>query len=312
MKRRLYVLAAVAAMCLCLLAGCSAAGDKLSDSPSNMAPNYSAGDRGNEMYGDKYYGSDVDMENGSSVSGGLSADLTGSSDANRKIIERTEMSVQTKTYDALMSALSARLKTVGGYVESARENASGQRYANIVVRVPADKTADFQAALTENGTVTDSYTTTEDVTLSYVDIESRIAALEAEQTALLAMLEKAQEIKDLLDIQSRVTEVTAQLESYQSRLRTYDSLIAYSTVTLNIYEVERVEIVEDLTVWEEIGQTLSNNLEDIGDGFVSFFIWFVGTLPYLLLFAIPVCVVLFIIIRRCRRRRKARRQADTE
>ena len=209
MKRRLCVLAAVAAMCLCLLVGCSAAGDKLSDSPSNMAPDYSAGDRGNEMYGDKYYGSDSDvsMENGSSVSGGLSADLTGSSDANRKIIERTEMSVQTKTYDALMSALSARLKTVGGYVESARENASGQRYANIVVRVPADKTADFQAALTENGTVTDSYTTTEDVTLSYVDIESRIAALKAEQTALLAMLEKAQEIKDLLDIQIRVTEV---------------------------------------------------------------------------------------------------------
>ena len=108
-----------------------------------------------------------------------------------------------------------------------------------------------------------------------------------------------------MDIQSRVTEVTAQLESYQSRLRTYDSLIAYSTVTLNIYEVERVQIVEELTVWEEIGQTLSNNLEDIGDGFVGFFVWFVGALPYLLLFAIPVCVVLFIIIRRCRRRRKA-------
>ena len=33
---------------------------------------------------------------------------------------------------------------------------------------------------TENGTVTNSYTTTEDVTLSYVDIESRIAALKAE------------------------------------------------------------------------------------------------------------------------------------
>ncbi len=303
--KHLWSLLLAVLLLVSLLTGCSGA-DKLTTEPHRGAANGSS----EEWYGtydDPYYSADKED---ASEDVGISTNLTGAVDPSRKIIERVEMTVQTKTYDALMSALSAKLKAVGGYVESARESSSGQRSSYIVVRVPAEKTADFQSALKENGTVTDSYTTTEDVTLAYVDIESRIAALEAEQTALLAMLEQAKDVKDLLDIQSRVTEVTAQLESYESRLRTYDSLVSYSTITLNVYEVERVEVVEELTVWQEIGQTLSHNLEDIGDGFVDFFVWFVSTLPYLLLIAIPVGVVLFVLIRRHRRKAQSQPKAE--
>jgi hypothetical protein len=74
--------------------------------------------------------------------------------------------------------------------------------------------------------------------------------------------------------------------------------------------VERVKIVEELTVWQEIGQTLSHNLEDIGDGFADFFVWFVSTLPYLLLIAIPVGVVLFVLIRRHRRKAQSQPKAE--
>lgn len=98
--------------------------------------------------------------------------------------------------------------------------------------------------------------------------------------------------------------MTAELESYESRLRTYDSLVAYSTITMDIYEVERVEQVEELSAWEQIGKNLTTNLEDIGNGFVAFFVFFVSALPYLLLLAIPVVIVVLLVRRSSRKRRQ--------
>lgn len=237
--------------------------------------------------------------------GDLSANLTDSAlETTRKIIRRVEMEVQTKTYDALLTHIEEKLVVCGGYVESSRENNRDSRYAQLILRVPAEKLREFTDAVEEQGTVVSSRVGTEDVTLEYVDIESRIKALKAEQTSLLAMLEKADNLSDLLTIQSRITEVTAELESYESRLRTYDSLVAYSTITMDIYEVERVEQVEELSAWEQIGKNLTTNLEDIGNGFVAFFVFFVSALPYLLLLAIPVVIVVLLVRRSSRKRRQ--------
>ena len=245
------------------------------------------------------------LESKADGSTGLTDNLSNETpDAARKIIQRVNMEVQTKTYDALIKAIKDKMTACGGYIESSRENSYGSRNAEIVLRIPAERLTEFTGTVEQEGTVVSSHTTTDDVTLAYVDIESRVSALRAEQTSLLAMLEKADNLNDLLTIQSRVTEVTAELESYESRLRTYDSLVSYSTVTLNIYEVERVEPVKELTPFEEIAQNLRNNCEDIGAGFVSFFVWFVSALPYLVLLAAAVLIVWLIIRRRVRKSRQ--------
>lgn len=288
MKVRFFACILCLLLSCALLAGCAASGS---------------------LAQDEYYNGGEKPETGTvdGTAGDLSANLTDSAvETTRKIIRRVEMDVQTKNYDALLTAIGDKLASCGGYVESSRESGDDSRRAHLVVRVPAEKLDEFTAAVETEGTVTSSSMTTEDVTLEYVDIESRIKALKAEQTSLLAMLAKAETLNDLLTIQGRVTDVTAELESYESRLRTYDSLVSYSTVTLSVYEVERVEQVEELSTWEQIGQNLKNNCEDIGNGLTALFIFFVSALPYLALLAVPVVVTL-VIVRICTRKNRQNR-----
>ena len=52
-------------------------------------------------------------------------------------------------------------------------------------------------------------------------------------------MEQATNLSDVLQIQNRLTDVIYQIESYESRLRTYDNLIDFTTIDLTIREVEK-------------------------------------------------------------------------
>ena len=75
-------------------------------------------------------------------------------------------------------------------------------------------------------------------------------------------------------------------------MRTYDNLIDYTTVTINIDEVERTEIVEKQSVWQKIGTNLKNNFGDMWRMLVALFVFFISAIP----FVIPVVVIVFVVV----------------
>ena len=119
-----------------------------------------------------------------------------------------------------------------------------------------------------------------------------------EQERLIELLEKAESMEDIITIESRLSEVRYELQSYESTLRTYDNKVNYSTVSVDIREVERITKVEkERTFFEEIQYRLENNFYDIGQSLRSFAIWFISSLPYLLIWA----VVIFLAVRLVRK-----------
>ena len=136
------------------------------------------------------------------------------------------------------------------------------------------------------------------MTEQYVDIEARLAALRAEQESFLNLMEKAQTIEEILQIQSYLTDVNYQIESYTSRMKTYDSLIAYSTLTLDVTEVERIvpPSATNPSVFEQIKTNLSENLYNIGQDFKNMFVNIVSSLPYIGIFAVTVGIIAIIVV----------------
>ena len=218
---------------------------------------------------------------------------------NRKIIERINLYVETKEFDSLLSKLEEELAVLGGYIESSSVSGNsysydGHRYANLTVRVPSYRSTDFTAFVSENSTITSKEVNTEDVTLSYIDMESRVSALEAEKDALEALLAKAETVEEIITIQNRLTDVIYEIESYESRLRTYDNLIEYTTISIHISEVERVTIVEEQNIWQEIAANLKENFEDVGHDLVRAFVFVVSNLPYFMVWAVIIIAVIFL------------------
>lgn len=219
---------------------------------------------------------------------------------NRKIIERLTFSLQTKEFDTLIQNIETKVKEAGGYIETSSVDGKeleyeNNRYAELVIRIPSEKSDEFSTYIAENSTVINKEVNTEDVTLSYVDMESRVSALNTEKASLENLLANAQTISDIITIQDRLTEVIYEMESYESQLRTYDNLIDYTTITIYVDEVERTQIVEEQTIWEEIGTNLVNNVELIGDFFVELFVVVASGLPFLIIIAIVVIVIIVIV-----------------
>ena len=105
--------------------------------------------------------------------------------------------------------------------------------------------------------------------------------------------------------QERLSEVNYEIENYSAQLRVLANRVRYSTVTLNIWEVERVTEQEP-SLWSRIKNRFLDNLDDLIDGLKNAVVDIVGGLPILLPIAV-VAVVAVLIIRKLIKKRKAKR-----
>lgn len=233
-------------------------------------------------------------------------------ETGRKLIKTVYLSMQTKEFDSVLEGLSARVQEIGGYIENSSISGSsyyyeGTRNAFFAVRVPSDRLDEFVEVVGSLGNVTQKNESVEDVTLQYVDAESRKKTLETEQDRLLELLGQAENMEDLLAIESKLSEVRYELENYGSQLRLLDNQIDYSTVNVDITEVERITEVKERTFFEEIADRFSDSLYVVGRGLRGFVIGFLGSLPILAVWAVVIGVIVLLIRKLLRGKKKDRR-----
>ena len=233
---------------------------------------------------------------------------------NRKWVITMNIDTETEDMDTALDSLNRQIRELNGYVQEqnirngSAYSSSRYRSASLTVRIPAEQLDIFTSSLTEFTNVVSSSRSAEDITLSYVDTETRITALETERDRLLELMEQAETMSDLLEIESRLTDVNYELERYGSRLRTMDNQVSYATIYLSVREVKEYTPVAEQTLWEKISSGFLDSLKGLGNGIVNFFAWIVIKLPYLVVYGL-ILWGLGILFRRWRRRRAARKAA---
>ena len=234
--------------------------------------------------------------------------------SDQKLITTVEINAETEDLDALMPQLSDHIAQLGGYVEfqntyyGSAYSSYRHRSANMTIRIPADKLSDFLLHVEGASNVISKQQSQDNVTLQYVDTESRVAALEAERDRLMELMEQAGDLSDLLKIEERLTDVLYDLESTTAKLRSLDNQVSYATVNLYIDEVKILTETQEQTVWQRIGSGFGENLRNIGEDIVDFFIWLVTYSPQL----IVIGGIIWLAVRTVRRTIKKRRAKKTE
>jgi hypothetical protein len=241
----------------------------------------------------------MDEADGGST-GSSSPDIPATQATNRKLIRNISMEVETREFEALVEKVSQRTAFFGGYTEYSStyngSNYSGGRVrtSTMTLRIPADKMDEFLSEVAEVSNVVRRDENVSDVTLNYVDMESHKNALKAQEKRLIEMMDKAETIEDLITLESRLGDIRYQIESMESQLRTYDNLVDYSTLSLDITEVEDLTPVVEQSAWEKMGSGFMNSLSSIGRGFKNFGIGVVMNLPYILLWAVIILVIFLV------------------
>lgn len=222
---------------------------------------------------------------------------------SQKLVQKVWLKAETEDMNALLADVNQRIAALNGYVEAQNiyngSNYSGRttRTASLTIRIPAENLEQFTQQVSAASNIVSSNKTTDNVTLNYVATESRITALQVEQTRLLELLEKAETMKDLLTIEERLTQVRTELEKVTSQLRLYDNLVDYATVYLEITEVKEYTepVVEPETMGERIAAGFAESMEDIGQGLEDFIVWLAASSPYLVILAVIVVIVILLI-----------------
>ena len=229
--------------------------------------------------------------------------------ANAKIIYTADMSLETKEFDEAQQALEDVVNELGGYFESRSVNQGGHyRSLDCTVRVPVKNFITFLDRAGETAHVTNRSEYLEDVSEAYYDQEARLATQRIKLERLQELLGKAENMADIITIESAISETELQIEYLTGSLRQYDSQINYSTVSIDLREVYRLSTDEEapVTFGDRIASAFSSGLSS-GVANLDDFAIFVARnwLSLLILIAVIAAAVLFFRRRRSRKKMAA-------
>ena len=229
---------------------------------------------------------------------------------NRKWIITVYMNAETEDLDAAIAAIDQQIAAMGGYVEDQSiYNGSAydsQRYrnANLAIRIPAQQVDTFTDKVSGIANVVHKEKNLEDITLTYNATESRVKALETEQTRLLELLAEAETMSDLLEIEARLSDVRYELEQVTSQLRLYNNQIDFATIHLSLSEVQEYTPVEEPTLWERISGGFTDSIEGLKEGTVDLFVWLIVSSPYLAVFGVLAAIAVVLVKKLPKRKSK--------
>jgi len=307
MKRKLWAFL-LAALLLLALAACggSANGKGGSDSsaPQEAAADYPATD------------SVVNMDDGGweepaapeIEASYMSASIAGNIPSSTKMIYTADLELESKEFDQASQALTDAVTELGGYFESRSIRQGGQyRNLNCTIRIPAEKFSTFLDRAGELAHVTYRNEYSDNVSEAYYDNEARLSTQRTKLERLQELLGQAEDMADIITIESAISDTELEIEFLTGTLRNYDSLINFSTVNVNLYEVYRLSTEENVPL--SFGQRLSsaflrgfeNGLATLDDLVIS-----VARNWLTLLIWIAVIIVIVVIVRRIRRRKTAK------
>jgi hypothetical protein len=140
-----------------------------------------------------------------------------------------------------MTKLTTLVAGYGGFVASSQSqlgpgDTSNPSTGTIVLQVPESSFAPLLAQVQTVGHATSVTTTSTDVTGQVVDLQARIAALQASRQQYLTILSKATTIGDILAVQSQLDSLQTQIEQLQGQLDVLNGETTYGTLTVALAE----------------------------------------------------------------------------
>ncbi len=231
--------------------------------------------------------------------------------SSRKLIKRVSLSMETKSFDTMKQKMEEAITSCGGYIESSSfddpQGGEYYRYYSITARIPSEKLDSFVSEAGNLGTVTNKSENVEDVTLDYVDKTAYKESLQVEYERVMELLEEAKDLEQILALESKLSQLRYEINSYESQLRTYDNLIDYSTVNIYISEVEYEQKAED-TIGSRISNGFQSSLYTVRDFFVNLFVGIVANLPVIVLVGIVAALGVIGVVKLWKRKKKRKQE----
>ena len=314
-------------LALLLLVSCVACGNSAASAPkATAAPAYGAPmpapaeapeaamyDSSTYNYADLVKKDDINLLVGLGTIEGAPSSRGGSvyTYEDAKLIRRASLVLETLEFDLAMQELDNLVAHCEGYYGNSDVYSgynSSIRTGMFTIRIPKERYDSFLGSVGEIGQVTRRTESTEDVGEHYYNTELRLATLTTKHERILSLLEKATDMETIVALEMTLADIEYEIDYMGSTLRRYDSLIDYSTISLELYE--KVKLTPDSGEKDSFASRFGRAF---GEGFANFgyeLQWFAISLAYhfigVIVFLIVAIVILVVVRRRIRKRKSAK------
>lgn len=211
----------------------------------------------------------------------------------RKLIKNGSIEFEVRDVGATKKSITQLTSDFGGYISSDNQNNySGTPRYEQTVRVPSEKLDEFMSKVEDLARNVDAKNiSTQDVTEEFIDVETRLKTKKALEERYLELLKQARAVKDLVEVETQLANVRAEIESMEGRLKYLNNQVSFSTVTVTYYQA--------VSGNNSFGYRLSRTFGAGWDNFLSFIIGLFEAWPFVIIAGLVIW--LFVRWRRSRR-----------
>ena len=215
----------------------------------------------------------------------------------QKIIKESNLRYETQDLQKTYQQVTAAIKKHNAYLQNDTEGKDyNSLYRNLTVRIP---NANFDAFLADIGKGVAYFDRKEisakDVTAEFIDIEARLKAKKTLEERYLALLQKANKVSEILEIEKELSIIREEIEAKEGQLKYLQNRVSLSTVNIEFYK--NVAQSDDATV--SYGAKMWNAVKSGWNGISSFFIGLLHIWPFIL-----ILVALIFVIKRQLKKKK--------
>ena len=209
-----------------------------------------------------------------------------SREVERKLIYTGHISLGVENLSETKNAVEQWLKKYDGYISNLSES---QRSVNFTVNVPQKN---FFAAMEESasfGKVKSKNVNCRDVTEQFYDLQTRLDTRHILLERLQNYLASSSNVKDLIEIETKINDVTSELEQMQGNMNRLQKQIVFSQI--EVQAMLPAGNNERGFIFPDIKDGARNLLHNI----VSFFVNFIFVLIYVFIFGTLIVLALILI-----------------
>ena len=191
---------------------------------------------------------------------------------DRKIVKTGSITLEVEDIAETMDKVAEIADELNGYVVSSYQYDYEQRVEGlIIIRVPVEKFDEIFARLRQLAIdVPYETTTSEDVTEEYVDLEAQLRNLQPTEAQYLALLEKAENVEEILKVQKELSNVRGAIEQIEGRMQYLERTSETALIEITLQETRG--LAEPWSASAAL-QSAVRGLTTFGRGLATVLIW---------------------------------------
>ena len=239
---------------------------------------------------------DADYEKGEEGTAEITGDM---------LVYTGSLNIETLQYEDTVAAVRDRIKSYNGIIEDENEWDSDRswtytdgrkrmtnRSLTMTLRIPTASFDSFMNDMDGTGKVTSRSQSVENISRRYNDNSIEIEVLRKQQERLLAMMDAADTVEEMIMVEERLSEVQSELNRKLSYRAGMDTDVKYSTIYLNINEVQEYTPVDNSIqiggFWKKLSETAEYSWK--------YFVYFLENLVLLLVRLLPFILLIGLIL----------------